>query len=409
MHQTAPSTTSRQARRPVPRGIARSGPAILSYGFRPFFLLAGCIAGLDMVLWVGALSGWWTLGGPEGPIAWHGHEMLFGYATAALTGFILTAVPNWTGRLPVSGWPLLALVLLWLAGRLFLVLPATAESAVGPVVDALYLPTLAFMVAREVITGKNWQNLRVLLVIGALALANICFHVAVLVGHDVTSVLRATVALFVLLVCLVGGRIIPSFTRNYLVKRGATRLPRPMGKLDQAALGSALLAGIAWTALPEALPTALLCGLAAVLQAIRLAGWQGHQTWREPLLTVLHVAYGFVVLGFVAVSVAALGYLSQASALHVLTVGVIGLTTVAVMTRASRGHTGRALTASRWTTAVYVLIAGVAVLRPLAEVVPDFYHPILVLSATGWIAGFSIFIAEHAPMLTRPSRHGPAG
>jgi len=211
----------------------------------------------------------------------------------------------------------------------------------------------------------------------------------------------------VALVCQVGGRIIPSFTRNYLARRGAQRLPRPLGRIDHAALLAAVLAGLAWAILPDGWPTVLLAVGAAILHAWRLAGWQGQQTWREPLLLVLHIAYSFIPLGFLCVAAAALEVVSPASALHVLTVGVIGLTTLAVMTRASRGHTGRPLTASWSTTAAYACIAVVALLRPLAEMLPEAYHPILAVSAAGWIAGFAIFVFEHAPMLMRPSRSAP--
>lgn len=407
MSQSISTPPLAAARKPVPRGIARSGPAVLSYGFRPFFLLAGIVAVLDMVLWIGALSGWWEVGGPEGPIAWHAHEMLFGYATAALSGFVLTAVPNWTGRLPVSGLPLLGLVALWAAGRVLLMLPVTAGSPVSAVVDCLYLPALAFVVTREVVVGRNWPNLRVALALSVLGLLNVAFHAASLAGWDETALLRGTVALFVALVCQVGGRIIPSFTRNYLARRGAQRLPRPLGRIDHAALLAAVLAGLAWAILPDGWPTALLAVAAAILHAWRLAGWQGQQTWREPLLLVLHIAYSFIPLGFLCVAAAALEVVSPASALHVLTVGVIGLTTLAVMTRASRGHTGRPLTASWSTTAAYACIAVVALLRPLAEMLPEAYHPILAVSAAGWIAGFAIFVFEHVPMLMRPSRSAP--
>lgn len=389
--------------KPVPRGIALSGPAILSYGFRPFFLSAGVYAIIAMVLWIGALSGLWSVGGAEGPIGWHAHEMLFGYAAAALGGFILTAVPNWTGRLPVSGKPLAALAGLWLAGRLVSLAPAVLGDIASAAVDAVFLPGLAFVVAREVVAGHNWQNLRVAVGIATLATLNVAFHASVLLGADSDWALRATVALYVMLVCLIGGRIIPSFTRNYLARQGASRLPAPMDRLDQAALAAALAAGLAWTGFPEAWPTALACLAAAALNALRLGRWSGPATWREPLLWVLHVAYGFVPIGYVAVALSALGVISAPSALHLLTVGVIAMTTLAVMTRATRGHTGRPLTASGLTTTAYVCLLAVALVRPFAELVPEVYHPLLELSAIGWIVAYGLFVAEHAPMLAGPS------
>ena len=396
-------TASTKLRRSVPRGIATQGPAVLSYGFRPFFLLAGIFAVLAMIAWVGALSGYWELGGKAGPIVWHAHEMLFGYASAALCGFVLTAVPNWTGRLPVSGLPLLGLVALWLAGRAVMAVPGLIGEGPSAVADCLFLPVLAFVVAREVIAGRNWKNLRVAIGITLLAALNAAFHLFVLAGWDEMPVIRLTVSLFVLLISQIGGRIVPSFTRNYLARKGASRLPRPLGMLDHIALLATLLASLAWSFLPAGLPTAVIAALAAILQGARLASWRGLSAAEEPLLLVLHVGYAFVPIGLLAIAAAAIGLLAEPSALHLLTVGGIGLMTLAVMTRASRGHTGRPLAASRTTTASYLLLFAAAVARPLAELVPAGYYGILAFSGVAWIAAYALFVAEHAPMLLRPS------
>lgn len=396
--------TSRAALpRPVPRGIARSGPAILSYGFRPFFLLASVFAAFDMVLWIGALSGTWSVGGAAGPIAWHAHEMLFGYGAAALCGFVLTAVPNWTGRLPVSGTPLLGLVVVWFVGRMAMLSPATLGELTSALADAIFLPALAFVVAREVVAGKNWPNLRVALGISTLAGLNIWFHIASLTGLDIAIVFRATVALFVLLVTLIGGRIVPSFTRNFLARRNLLDMPRTAGAVDRAALGLTLAAGIVWTIAPQSWGTIALASAASVANFVRLGNWRGQHTLDEPLLAFMHVAYAFVGLGWFAVAASAIGWISEASAFHVFTVGAIGMMTLAVMTRASRGHTGRPLTASLMTTLSYFALFAVAVLRPLAEFAPAHYHEILALSAIAWIGAFVMFVVEHAPMLLGPS------
>lgn len=390
-------------RRPVPRGIDLTGPPLLSYGFRPFFLLASLDALLAMALWIGALSGFWSVGGSEGPIAWHAHEMLFGYAAAALAGFVLTAVPNWTGRLPVSGLPLLLLCSLWLAGRVASLAPQLLGEAASAGLDMLFLFTLAFVVGREVVTGRNWQNLRVVAVISMLALLNAGFHLVVLTGGDPAPILRASVALYILLVCLIGGRIIPSFTRNYLAKRGEKRLPAPVSRFDHVALLLTLITGAVWAVWPTGPATAAVCAATAIIQAVRLGRWRGNATHREPLLLVLHLAYGFVPLGFAALVLSGLELLSTASALHLLTVGVIGLTTLAVMTRVSRAHTGRALTASPMTTLAYACLGAAALARPLAEIVPEQYHLILSASGVAWLAAYGLFVFEHGPMLVRAS------
>ena len=398
------STTSApvRGRTPVPRGLATSGPPILSYGFRPFFLLAGIVAVLDMVLWVGALSGLWSIGGSAGSVNWHAHEMLFGYATAALSGFVLTAVPNWTGRLPVSGLPLLALVLIWGAGRICSLAPWLLGETTSAAVDGFFLFALSFVVALEVVVGKNWQNLRVAAGIAFLASLNTWFHLATLLGWDDQLAVRLTVSTYLMLVSHIGGRIVPSFTRNYLAKRHG-KLPRIAGSIDNAALLATRLALLSWSVLPNWVGTAVPAAIAAVLQAVRLQGWRGWTVYAEPLLLVLHIGYAFLPLGLLGLALAATGRLSDPSALHVLTVGVIGTMTLAVMTRASRGHTGRPLRASPTTTVSYVCLFATVVLRPLAEAFPDGYHVILAVSGVAWILAFVAFLAEHAWMLLSPS------
>lgn len=401
------STASSGAARPhtpVPRGLARTGPAILSYGFRPFFLLAALFALLDMAVWIGALSGLWDVGGDMGPVAWHAHEMLFGYGAAALCGFVLTAVPNWTGRLPVSGRPLLALIVLWLLGRAAMAAPGLTGLLAASAIDSLFLLALALIVGREVVAGRNWQNLRVLAGIGALAMLNLAFHAATLRGWDIGPLVRGAVGVFALLVSQVGGRIVPSFTRNYLARQGQTDLPHPADRFDQVALGIALLAALSWAALPELWPTTILATAAAAAHAIRLARWRPLPALREPLLAMLHIGYAFVVLGWAAVALASVGIIAAPSALHVLTVGGIGLMTMAVMARATRGHTGRPLKASALTIAAYGCLVAAALSRPLAEIVPDAYRPLLDLSAAAWIAAFALFLSEYAPMLLGPTR-----
>ena len=406
---TIASTPAAKARKPVPRGIARTGPAILSYGFRPFFLLAALFALLDMVLWIGALMGQWAVGGSAGPIAWHAHEMLFGYGTAALSGFILTAVPNWTGRLPVSGLPLLALVGLWLAGRMAMLAPALIGELAASAIDGLYLVALTAIISREVIAGGNTQNLRVAAAVGAIALLNLGFHLSTQLDWDHGSVLRATVGLFSVLICLIGGRIIPSFTRNYLSRTGQTRMPSPVDRLDRVSIAIVVVATGAWAIAPDLRLTAILAAAAAASQAFRLSRWRTGPALREPLLAMLHISFAFIPLGWLAVAVASLGLLSGASALHVLTVGGIGTMTLAVMMRVTRAHTGRPLKASPIGIAAFSCLVLAALLRPAAEIVPQAYEAILSASAAAWIAAFALLLIEHAPMLLTPSLNSKAG
>jgi uncharacterized protein involved in response to NO len=331
--------------------------------------------------------------------------MLFGYAVAALAGFMLTAIPNWTGRLPVSGRPLLALALTWLAGRLAMLQPDLLGLYPAAAIEAVFLPLLAAIAAREIIAGRNWKNLKILLALVTLTVVNLGFHAMVLTGGDPAPWFRGAVAVLVALVGLVGGRIIPSFTRNWLAKAGAKVLPAPFGRFDIVAMAALIAALALWAVFPAQWPTGVVAVAAAGLHLLRLWRWRGIATLEEPLLLVLHLAYLFVPLGLVGLALEAMGWLSGASVLHIFTVGVLGTMTLAVMTRATRGHTGRRLSASGLTSISYLALLLAAVLRPFAELLPGQYHLLLEAAGTCWILAFALFVYEYGPMLMtrRPS------
>jgi uncharacterized protein involved in response to NO len=403
MHHTS-AFTKPKSHTPIPRGIARSGPAVLSYGFRPFFLLAGVFAPLAMIMWIGALAGQWSIGGSYGALNWHAHEMLFGYASAALAGFMLTAIPNWTGRLPVSGYQLLAIVCLWLAGRAAMAVPDLLGLLPSAIIDGAFLFAMAVIAGREIVAGKNWKNLKILAGLSALTIANAMFHASVLVEGSAAEASRATVGVYVTLIAVVGGRIVPSFTRNWLVKAGSPRLPQPFSRFDVMAILALVVACIAWVAAAQTVAAAILAFIAAALQAVRLWRWVGWRTAAEPLLLVLHIGYGFIPLGLLCVGLSELGILSPPSALHVLTVGAIGVMTFAIMTRASLGHTGRPLTASTNISVAYAALILAAIVRPFAEVFPEAYHLLLAIAGVAWIVAFGLFLAEYGPILVRRGR-----
>lgn len=388
--------------RPVPRGLAARGPAILSYGFRPFFLAAGVFAFLAMTLWIVALSFELPIGGSLGSLNWHAHEMLFGYATAALAGFLLTAIPNWTGRLPVSGLPLAALFSLWLAGRIAMAVPDLTGVTVAAAIDAMFLPVLAAVALREVVAGRNWRNLKVSLGLMGLAGANVAFQIAATNGGDTGLAIRSTVSIYMLLIALVGGRIVPSFTRNWLAKVGEIRLPKPFGTYDKASVATLVVALATWMFAPEGALTALLAVVAALLNLGRLGRWRGWHVVEEPLLLMLHIGYLFIPLGMFAVALAAQGAIGAPSALHVMTVGAIGCMTLAVMTRASLSHTGRRAEASIPSGLSFGALLMAAVVRPFAELLPESYHLLLSMSGLAWLAAFGLFVIEYMPMLAGP-------
>ncbi len=402
LNRVPPDSSPRRS--PVPRGIARSGPALLSYGFRPFFLLAGLFALVAMLGWIGALALGWEVGGSYGALNWHAHEMLFGYTSAALAGFMLTSIPNWTGRLPVSGLPLLGLVSLWIAGRVVMVAPDLLGVVPSALVDALFFPVLTAVAAREIFAGKNWKNLKILAGLAGLSLANAAFHLSAIFSGQVGDASRAAVSLYVMLIALVGGRIVPSFTRNWLVKNGSPHLPAPFDRFDKLSILALGGACVAWVFADGTAVAAGLAALASLLQAARLSRWQGWRTLEEPLLVVLHVGYLFIPLGMACISLSQVGLLSAPSALHVLTVGAIGMMTLAVMTRASLGHTGRPLAASPNISLAYLALAIAATVRPFAEFSPGSYHLLLNIAGGAWMVAFAMFLFEYAPILIRRNR-----
>ncbi|MFD1327286.1 NnrS family protein [Mycoplana ramosa] len=387
----------------IPRGLSQTGPVLFSYGFRPFFLGGALWAFAAMALWIAALSGL-EFAGEYGVSHWHAHEMLFGYTSAILTGFLLTAVPNWTGRLPVSGWPLFWLFLLWLAGRLALVASDMIGVRVAVVVDLLFLPVMLLACLREVVAGRKWNDLKGITALLALSLANAGFHYEVLAGGQTDRAYRLAIAAYVGLIMIVGGRIVPSFTRNWINRLGRKDFPAPSSGFDTAATTAGVACLCVWVTLPESRLTAAGALVAAAFHVVRLHRWRGWTTLSEMLVAILHVAYLFVPLGFFAISMAALGILDPKSALHVVTIGTVAMMMLAVMTRATRGHTGRNLAASRMTTFSYLTLVLCALVRPVAGFVPDHAPAIYGVSGALWLAAFALFLIEYGPMLARTRR-----
>lgn len=388
---------------------AWQGPAVLSYGFRPFFFLAGLWAACAMILWLLTLTGHTVLATAFDPFTWHAHEFVFGYVTAVIAGFLLTAVPNWTGRLPVVGWPLAGLVALWLAGRAAVAFSAGIPALAVAFLDLSFTTALLFFLAREILIGRNWRNLPVLGLLSVITVANGLFHWqaahGAVTGDNIG--LRLALAGEIMLIALIGGRIVPSFTRNWLVQRKASSLPAPAGPFDHVSLLITGAALISFAAVPEAGVTALLCAVAGAANLMRLSRWQGQQTLAEPLLWVLHAGYAFLALGFLAVAAAAAGYIPLPSALHVWLAGAIGVMTVAVMTRATRGHTGRALTAPPLTLIVYLLLIASVVLRLAAGVFPTFTDWGWGLAALAWIGAFGLYLLAYGAMHLQPAQPRP--
>jgi uncharacterized protein involved in response to NO len=384
---------------PIPRLRAYEGPALLSYGFRPLFLLAALQAGLTILVWLGFVTGRLAIPTAFAPVDWHIHEMLFGYQAAAVGGFLLTAIPNWTGRLPVQGTPLLMLVLAWIAGRIAVAASALIGWRLALAVDALFLVLLAGAAAREIIAGRNWRNLKVVVLIGLLLAANLAFHLEAALMGSADYARRFAIAVVLMLVALIAGRIVPSFTRNWLAPRGVGRLPIAFGGYDKLVLAASAFALILWVALPDTLASGVALALCAVLHAVRLARWAGDRTWRNPLLVILHVGYAFVPLGFALSAAASFGLVGPGAGLHAWTAGAFGTVTLAVMSRASLGHTGRPLIATATTQVCYVLI----VIGSIARICSALGHgPVALLHVAGlcWSLAFLGFAVSYWRVLT---------
>ena len=302
---------------------AWNGPAILSYGFRAFFLLGSAWAAIVMVLWVLMLAGYDVLSTAFDPVSWHAHEFLFGYLGAVLAGFLLTAVPNWTGRLPIVGWPWGVLVGLWLAERVAVATSALMPWGVAAAIDLAFPMALFAALAREVAVGRNWKNLPVLGLLSGMIAANWLYHLeAAQGGYPAKGVaLRMGLAVAVMLISLIGGRIVPGFTRNWLVQHHNPALPTPFGRSDAIILALTGMALMIWTLWPDLSLAAVTCGVAGMVQTWRLSRWSGRHTLAEPLVWVLHAGYACVPLGFFAVAAGAFLPAMALAAQHVWMAG----------------------------------------------------------------------------------------
>ncbi|OAF18891.1 NnrS family protein [Bradyrhizobium neotropicale] len=375
------------------------GWPLFAHSFRPFFLLAAIQAALSILVWLPMFYGEVSLTSAFAPRDWHVHEMLYGFLPAVITGFLFTAIPNWTGRLPIQGPSLGALVAVWLAGRVAVTLSAELGWAFALLVDAAFLALVVAAAAREIIAGGNWRNLPVVMLVLVLLSGNVAFHLEAHIEGAADISIRVGISVVVLLIALIGGRIIPSFTRNWLVKVNPGRLPVPFGRFDGAVIGCSALALIAWIVAPLSVVTGVAMAAVGTLHLVRLARWAGDRTSRERLLLILHVGYVFVPLGFLLHAAAAFGALPASAGIHAWMAGAAGVMTLAVMTRASLGHTGQALTASVATQAIYAAIITAAVARVAAVVWPAHGDVLLHVAACGWIAAFLGFAIAFGPLL----------
>ncbi len=379
------------------------GPAFFSYGFRPFFLGAALFAGLAIPAWILMLGGSGSLTLRYPARDWHVHEMVFGFLPAVITGFLLTAIPNWTDRAPIRGRMLMGLWMLWLAGRLVMALPWLTP-LVSVLIDAAFLVAVAGLVWREIISAKSWFHAPMGLFITVYAAANLLFHVTAMTGAPADRPERMALALVMVLLALIGGRVTPNFTGEFMTERGLSLRPAPFSRFDGLSVGLVAIAGVIWTVQPQAMVAGWMFVIAGLANLARLRRWYGWVTWREPLVLVLHLGYSWLVLSLFALGCSVLGMgLPEEDAVHVLTTGAVGVMTLAVMTRASLGHTGRPRHAGPLTVCIYVLVTLGALMRVVGPSTGLPMNLVLGLAAAGWSGAYLLFAALYGPFLLRPS------
>lgn len=319
-----------------------------------------------------------------------------------ITGFLLTAIPNWTGRLPIQGLPLAALTVLWIAGRVAISVSGLIGWLPAALIDVAFLSAMVAFIVREIVIGKNWRNLRVAAVVAVFAAGNIAYHIeAFLLGGADYSV-RLGLGTAVLLLALIGGRIIPSFTHNWLARFNPGQMPASFGRFDGGTILTTVAALATFVVAPHSIAVGFTFIVAGVLHGARLARWVGYRTAREPLVLILHVGYAFVPLGFFLLGLAVFDLAPQSAGIHAWTIGAVGVMTLAVMTRASLGHTGQELTASLVTRLIYLcaIVAGFA--RIGAALLAPLSLSLLQLSVLAWSLAFLGFAAAYGPLLCRP-------
>lgn len=388
-------------------------PAFLTIGFRPFFLCAGLYSVIAMAAWIA----WLMLHGANAVILkptiaipahlWHGHEMLFGYVGAAITGFMLTALPGWTGARRVAGGRLLGLMMVWAAGRMVMWFSTFLPALVVAAVDLAYLPLLAIVVASGLIRQPAPRNLIFLALLCVLIISNAAFHGewSGVAGSSASWGLALALLTCVVLIVILGGRIVPAFTRNAMVRKGRSEnLPRSVRMIDLASIASVAAVAICHALALSDMVTGGVAAIAAAANLVRWGMWRWRATLNEPIVWSLHLAYLWVSVGLAALSAAMLGdWLSHSAAMHLLAIGAIGGMTMAMMTRAPLGHTGRALSVSGPVAVAYLLVAIAALLRGFGlEFLPADYFLVILAAGTLWIAGFMIFVVTYTPILTGP-------
>lgn len=392
--------------------MGRTMKTLFTVGFRPFFLAASVYAACALMDWVLMFA--WDVHVPhiwDDGMAWHAHEMLYGFAAAVIGGFLLTVVPNWTKNRPLQAWPLMALLALWLAGRAVMHVGNAIPWYLAAAVDLMFLPAVAASLFPAVVRGRSVRNYVFFLIIGVLTLLNGVIHMdmhGTALWLDAHQALRTAVFLVALMIVVFGGRVIPAFTRNALKLAGAGVSMKVSPAVENASAACvALLAALSLGGRGETEPAGVVSMVAGALLLLRMAGWNGHRTLAMPIVWILHVGYGWIALGLLAYGAAIVFNPSlDLVALHMLTIGGIGTMTLAMMSRVSLGHTGRTLRAADAVVVAYVILQLAVLARIAGGLGLVDYALSVAASGTMWSVAFGLFALVYLPILLRPRADG---
>jgi len=358
--------------------------SVLQLGFRTFYSLASIFAIVAIILWLSAFAGFASTGAYLPGVVWHSHDMLFGFAIAVISGFLLTAVRNWTGLPTPTGAVLAMMAALWLAARILIV---TGPAAIAALVDVMFLPVLAIAIAGPILRSKNKRNYKVLAIILMLAVSHGVYHLASLV---------------IILMAIVGGRVIPAFTRNAIPSATSRHEPWVEVITFASMILVVVVTSLAGFWVPPPIFMALLLIIAAASHATRLALWDPVKTIHDPLLWMLPAAYSWIPFAFLLRALAAMNIIPAGAWIHAMTMGAVSALMLAMMMRSSLGHTGRNLVASKADMAAFLLLQVAAIVRVIASIVAgETYQQWIVASGLIWALAFLVFVTRYLPMLSR--------
>ncbi len=381
---------------------------LFALGFRAFFALAGLFALVLIALWTSIYDGSIVIDNYYTNTLWHAHEMLLGYSIAVIAGFLLTAVKVWSGIETVKGDKLAGLCLLWVYGRIVPFYSELLPDVLIALVDFIFLPTLAYFIAKPIIQSKNYFNLFFIALLLIMALGNACIHAEILGFFENSAELGLNLVLtiIIMLILVIAGRVYPFFTERGL--KGVMSIRNPV--LDVIAISVSALVFLLLIFDFSGILLALAAVAAIITNGLRVMGWYVQRIWYVPLLWVLYLGYAWIMIGFVLIALASFEFVPFSVAIHAFTVGGIGVLTLGMMARVSLGHTGRALKTSNTIAIAFALINFAALFRVfLPALLPFWYGSFLLISTYCWLAAFSLFVFTYTPILSSVRIDGQTG